>query len=329
MQGTSTLIEQVKENLKQKVIDCMNTNNDNLTAESIVEVFDTFEDPFSNLGTTYLQSSFVHNNMNFLKPIQYVLGQKIGFKNQGAKRQICGKDDTMMYIPILESIEQLLSNPRVFDLITSQPKECKDGLLYDICDGECLKNNPIFQLHKDALQIILYHDEVEVCNPLGSHTGKHKIDLYYYTLGNISPKFRSKLCAIRLLAIVKAGHVSKYGQNKVLTPIINDLHELSKGHTFNIQGRPTKLFGAVVSCLGDTEGQHQWGGFKVKVGWAHQKCRNCLCSYFNMQQKFRDSLFTARTLQQYHQQCSDIITAPTKEARQNLETTYGIVERVY
>ena len=202
-----------------------------------------------------------------------------------------------------------------------------EGFLYDICDGHCFKDNPIFQEHPDALQLILYHDEVEICNPLGSHVSKHKIDLYYYTLGNINPKYRSKLCAIRLLAIVKAKDVTKYGQNQILTPIVNDIKKLADGHDFIVSGESMKLFGAVVSCLGDTEGQHRWGCFKVKVGWCLQKCRNCLCTYDDMQENFRDTFFTQRSLQQYNQHCSDIETAPTDEMKKTLQTTYGITHR--
>ena len=246
--------------------------------------------------------------------------------NKGSKRQLCEKDDTLVYVPILDSLQQLLSNSNISDIITRQPSYCKEGILYDICDGQCYKNNRIFQEHPNALQIILYHDEVEICKLLGSHVGKHKIDLYYYTLGNISPKYRSKLCAIRLLAIVKAKDVSKYGQNKILTPIINDRQTLASGYTFNINGRPVELFGAVVSCLGDTEGEHQWGGFKVKVGWAHQKCRNCLCTFADMQQNFRDSHFTQRSMEQYHRQCDDIERAPNAMVK-DLQATYGITER--
>ena len=258
---------------------------------SVGEIFDSSEDPFQNLGTARLQSSYIEKSYNYVRPIQYVLGRRLAFKDKGAKRQICEKEDTMVYIPIIDSIQQLLSNPKICDLVIRQHRQCKEGVLYDICDGECLKGNPIFQQNTNGLQIVIYHDEVDVCNPLGSHVGKHKIDLYYYTLANISPKFRSKLCAIRLLAIAKAKHVSIYGQNKVLTPIVNDLCILSRGHTFSVSGRPVTLHGAVVSGLGDTEGQHQWGGFKVKVGWSHQKCRNCLCSFDDMQQKFRDDDF--------------------------------------
>ena len=322
------MVEQVKNHFQQKVTEYIN-RNDELTEQSIQvnDVFEAFDDPFSNLQTTSSQSSFIQNNLNYVQPIQYVLGSKIGFKNKGSKRQMCQMNDTMVYIPILQSIEQLLSNPRIFGLITNPSKKCKEGVFYDIVDGECFKSSPIFQVHADALQLILYHDEVEVCNPLGSHIGKHKIDLYYYTLGNIDPKFRSKLCAIRLLAIVKAKDVVKYGHGKILTPIVNDLDKLAAGHIFHIGGQPIKLNGAVISCLGDTEGQHQWGGFKGSVGWAHQKCRNCLCSFGDMQENFRDSQFTSRNLEQYCQQCTDIETAPTEATKKDFETTYGIVKR--
>ena len=44
-----------------------------------------------------------------------------------------------------------------------------------MCDGSLYKNHPLFAAHPDALQIILYYDDLEVCNPLGSNTKKHKI----------------------------------------------------------------------------------------------------------------------------------------------------------
>ncbi|XP_028409387.1 uncharacterized protein LOC114531989 isoform X2 [Dendronephthya gigantea] len=327
VESTSNLIEQVKEHLKQKVLNCVENGADKLTEESVEEIFNSFEDPFSKLKTTYLQSSFLESSVNFIKPIQYVLSTRITYKNKGSKRLICEQDDTMVYIPILDSLQQLLSNSKIADVITAPRQVCKEGFLFDICDGECIKHNRIFIEHPNGLIIILYHDEIEVCNPLGTHVGKHKIDLYYYTLGNIGPKYRSKLCAIRLLAIVKAKDVSMYGQNKILTPIINDLHTLANGYTFVVGGNFMELFGGVVSCLGDTEGQHQWGGFKVKVGFSHQKCRNCLCTFLSMQENFRASCFTERNLVQYRQHCEDIETAPTEESRKNLVTTYGINER--
>lgn len=55
--------------------------------------------------------------------------------------------------------------------------------LGDYCDGECYRDCDLFQDDPCALQIQLYYDEVEVCNPIGSKAKKHKLGMkesYYY-----------------------------------------------------------------------------------------------------------------------------------------------------
>ena len=50
----------------------------------------------------------------------------------------------------------------------------------------------------------LSHDDLEIANPLGVHTKKYKVDMFYYTLGNIPPQHR-------LLAIAKTVDLKKFG----------------------------------------------------------------------------------------------------------------------
>lgn len=45
----------------------------------------------------------------------------------------------------------------------------------DFCDGEVYNNHPIFSADSSAIQIVVYYDDVEVANPLGSHRGVHKL----------------------------------------------------------------------------------------------------------------------------------------------------------
>ena len=49
------------------------------------------------------------------------------------------------------------------------------SILGDYCDGERYKNSELFKKDPCALQIQLYYDEVEVCNPLGSKAKVHKL----------------------------------------------------------------------------------------------------------------------------------------------------------
>ena len=157
------------------------------------------------------------------------------------------------------------------------------------------QNDQFFKDKPNALQVIIFHDMVEVCNPLGSYASKHKVDMFYYTLGNFNPKVRSKRCAIRLLGIVNAKLVKKYGYDAVLKPMLDDIKKIKKGYPFIVDGEPKVVYGKVVSCTGDTEGQHEWAAFKVGVGFAFQKCRHCHGQFNIMQENFLDEDFTSRT----------------------------------
>ena len=50
-----------------------------------------------------------------------------------------------------------------------------DGLIGDYCDAELLKSIPLFQHNEHSLQIILFFDEMEVTNPLGSQARVYKL----------------------------------------------------------------------------------------------------------------------------------------------------------
>lgn len=52
------------------------------------------------------------------------------------------------------------------------------------------------------------------------------LGMFYFALGNISPKFRSKLSSIHLITIVKTSLIVQYGIDTVLKPFIEDLKKL-------------------------------------------------------------------------------------------------------
>ena len=53
-----------------------------------------------------------------------------------------------------------------------------NGKLRDFCDGSFYKNHLLFSSNSSALQIMMYFDEFDVCDPLGSKSSKYKIGLF-------------------------------------------------------------------------------------------------------------------------------------------------------
>ncbi|XP_066911641.1 uncharacterized protein [Clytia hemisphaerica] len=323
--NVSCLVVQHNAILKSKVIEELNiTENDHISL--LDEIFGDGNNIFEGLSTEAQQKSFIKSNFSHVKPIEIILGSILVRKRKKNQRFVTQKNETMMYIPILETLEQMLSNKKIFSVISKPTHQTGNGYFYDIFDGSVYTSDQYFKDHPSALAIILFHDEVEICNPLGSAATKYKIDMYYYCVANISPKYRSRVCAVQLLAIVKASHVKKYGISKILDPIINDLILLHHGHTMNFNNEEKVVFGKVVMCLGDTLGQHLWGGFKEGVGGAYQKCRHCFCDFQTLQTVFDLSKITQRTEKLYDEHCSEIENA-TGEFQNDLKITYGINRR--
>ena len=61
-------------------------------------------------------------------------------------------------------------------------KEHNEDAFYDIYDGMLYKNDGHFSGKDHTLELIIYHDDLQVCNPLGSKAEQHKIDMFYNTL---------------------------------------------------------------------------------------------------------------------------------------------------
>ena len=63
-------------------------------------------------------------------------------------------------------------------LQVSRGHKSTDGFLRDYCDGRVHATHPLFSARKGSLEIFLYYDDVEVCNPLGSRWTKHKLGMH-------------------------------------------------------------------------------------------------------------------------------------------------------
>lgn len=326
IESTSILLQTVLDSATQKLTNAWANHNseDCNFSKVITDTVRSIGSPFTGLDTNYRQVSYIKKNLNFVNYREEVLGSKIKRVRKKNKRVLVTKEECFIYIPFLDSLAQLFSNKRIAKLIFKKPYHSDTEIFYDICDGEFFKNDTLFKNHEDALIILIYHDALEVCNPLGSHAGVHKLDMFYYTLGNLNPKFRSKRCAIRLLGIVNSKLVKKYGYNAILKPMIRDIKKLENGESMHVAGKERKVFGKVVSCAGDTEGQHEWGGFKVGVGFAFQKCRHCQCQFEAMQEKFYEEDFILRTKETHERHCQEIASAPNDAVKNDLTTSYGI-----
>lgn len=138
--------------------------------------------------TKKCRDSFYKKELSYIPP----RAVKIGERYVTVRNRLVRKDVTGYTIPFLESIVNLLHVPEIWKYVNSVHTS-SSGFMHDIGDGNYLKSNELFQRNPNALQIFLNTDDIEIVNPIGSHTKKHKLSMFYFTLGNIPPELRSRL----------------------------------------------------------------------------------------------------------------------------------------
>ena len=178
------------------------------------------------------------------------------------------------YVPILETLKTYLTQSDVW--ASCQQKQDSGGKLCDFTDGSMWQKSTV---HLDCdmyVRIHLYSDEFELCNPLGSRKGEHKVCAFYFLVGNLETKYWSSLSNIHLALLCKYKHIKKFGYKTILEPLIADVRVLeTNGIVVEIDSVEHHVFGSVVTLSGDNLTSHMLGGFNLSFSFG-RICRQCM-----------------------------------------------------
>ena len=163
------------------------------------------------------------------------------------------------------------------------------------------------EIHQHC-NLFKHFDDIETVIPIGIRVKKHKLTMFYYTIGNIPPQFLSKLTAIQLLAVAKTKAVRKFGDEILIRDFMQSLNDLGReGISMHIHGSEDVTEGSLLLVLiADTPAAHWLGGFKDGVGFARKACRYCDANESTMKSCFTASSFHLRTLTEHLKRCSDL-----------------------
>ena len=260
-----------------------------------------------DFSSAKLLHKYVSKHMEYVEPLEMVVGE------------VNGVEHTIQYVPILETLKALLKHEDILAQVL-QDHTSQDGILRDFCDGYVFKHNPLFQQHRNALQIELYYDDFTITNPIGTHSRKYKLSAVYFRLGNLHPKYRSQLDNIQLLALAQYHSVvAQHGLAALLKPVIDDIQILEReGIEIECQGQVHHFFGTVSFVAADNLGAHALGRFYENFSRSLKICRFCRASRVEFQGVHTDRNFQQRTKQAHDAQVRAV------EQDDTLISAYGV-----
>uniref|UniRef100_A0A8D8ZTC5 C2H2-type domain-containing protein n=2 Tax=Cacopsylla melanoneura TaxID=428564 RepID=A0A8D8ZTC5_9HEMI len=191
--------------------------------------------------------------------------------------------DTLEHVRRLQSFDEPITN-------IMQGKVWKDKLrTLDSSD------------HLIHLPIVLFYDDFEISNPLGSHAGIHKIGGVYISLPFLPKKLFSLLENIYILALFHTSDRNKFGNKMVFNKVIDELNALSeRGIPLSSSAFTGIIKFHVVAIAGDNLGLNGMLGF-VESFIATKYCRICTASKDEVQSMFQEDTSKLRTLTSYYE----------------------------
>lgn len=215
------------------------------------------------LTSCYQRHKYYKEKFCYVSPTEIHLGL-----NKQNSASICH------YVPVAGLIQFLLHfSPTSSELPTSQTMSDDIFSDFTLCQP--------FREQDNVIQIILYQDEFEIVNPLGSAKGNFKLLGVYMTLGNLPLHCRSNVESLQLVMLCRNKDIREFGLNLVLQPLIKDLVSLeSSGLSINEVHYAVRLS----FIAGDNLGSHMVGGFTQNFSTSMYFCRFCLVTRTEFEQ---------------------------------------------
>ena len=197
------------------------------------------------------------------------------------------------YVPILQTLKTYLQQSDIW--ASCQHKNESDGNLHNFTDGRMWQNSTVNLDCDMYVRIHLYSDEFELCNPLGSRKGEHKVCAFYFLVGNLETKYWSSLSNIHLAMLCKYKHVKNVGYKAILEPLLADIKVLeTEGIIVVIDSIEHRVFGTVVTLSGDNLTSHMLGGFNGSFS-SGRICRHCMATKAKISDIFSEEDCTLRS----------------------------------
>ena len=302
IQMVGTLVQQIVEPVSEHLLKLLKRDSPDVDkAVTLVSEFETLPRIVDSFRTEHKRLKLLTDNGFYVEPKECVVGTRREHKfssRRGFAREVT-VEDKVYFVPLDALLSVIFRSERVQNLLVVQSNE-NDSQIKHLSDGLLYKSHPLYKAHPDSLVLHMYIDAYETTNPLGSHTGLHKMEALYMIIQNFPSFLVSKVSQIYTLAVWNALDSKNYGYDKVLMPVLAMLKQLESdlGLPVSINGKIVHMHGSVLVFSADNLGAHSFCGFLESFS-ARKCCRFCEATKDEVQTVYNENQFCLRTRQSF------------------------------
>lgn len=203
------LFDELTQKSKELYLTLLEDNSSISSSHILDQSADIIRNGLKQQSSVHLRNKNFSENDLFVKPQEIAIGlrwERKRVKRRGRRVWVPRLiQSTFQFVSIIGTLRTLFKSKEFcemyFQYNSNNRHECTEGTYSDYCCGSTFKTE-FFKRNTDSLKIQLYCDEFELCNPLQSKAGVHKVLGVYFSIRNLPAEFRSRLNNIYLVCLV-------------------------------------------------------------------------------------------------------------------------------
>lgn len=246
----------------------------------------------------------MNSSNTYVRPEERSTGFK--FKRVYDPNLMCAIPKTIQtkfeFVPITKTLAASFDDPNFekvyMDFNKNLDHECGSGAYHNFCCGSVYKSSNFFEKNPMAIQIRLFTDDFEPCDPLKSKAGVHGITAFYFQINNFPSNLNSKIDNIYLVALSDACDSKNElaDVNNVVETIVADIKVLETIGILTKSGAVLK--GALICVSFDNLGGNNLFGFSGGFN-ANYFCRICTSHREECQKMVQENPNNIRNITEY------------------------------
>ena len=267
------------ETLKDKVFSvCERGNFTEQDKTHLQNMFDMTKNCLQDFDSEHKRKEYFKKTGCFIEPKSYIIGEAKTYKLiNGVKTEESVLVEGQ-FVSVKKVLKVFLSLPGFLQIILDYMQflynEIDSQYMCNIVHGKLWRKIKEKFPDKIVIPLIIYFDEFETNNVLGSHTGIDKIGATYFMLPTLPPQFQSALKHIFLTLFFQDSARKSFGNRAAFRPLLAELKDLEMN---GLMINNIRVYFSCILITGDNLGLHQICGF-VESFSANHVCRICTIS---------------------------------------------------
>ncbi|XP_058974396.1 uncharacterized protein LOC131800730 [Musca domestica] len=256
--------------------------------------------PFKNFKNEYKFLKYIEKENLYQSAKPFLLSNTIEPKVSRGNPDLRPVFLNYYMMPIRFQIKKFFQLPNILhSTLNNIDESIKSSTLSNFVCGEIFRTKLINMQKQYVIPFILYFDDYEINNPLGSH--KYSICAAYYIFPNIPQHLQSKLDFIFHFGFIKTSSYKALGNEKTFIHLVNEVKYLEEiGLDIYVNDTNYRVHFVLGGVAGDNLGVNTILGFSKSFS-AYSFCRICKLNKNETKNNCNENINSLRNKLNYEQ----------------------------